>query len=106
MGYVLGLKCRECGREYPKEVLFVCEYCFGSLEVDYDYRAIKKELTKEALAGRPKTMWRYKELLPLDEEPTVGLDSGFTPLIRANNLARALGVEELYIKDDSVNHPT
>lgn len=106
MSYVLGLRCRECGREYPKDVLFVCEYCFGSLEVDYDYANIKKVFTKKALTQRPKTMWRYKELLPLDKEPTVGLDSGFTPLIRANNLARALGVEELYIKDDSVNHPT
>jgi len=106
MSYVKGLKCRECGREYPKDVLFVCEYCFGSLEVNYDYENIKKHFTKEALADRPKTMWRYRELLPIDKEPTVGLFSGFTPLIRANNLSRALGVKELYIKDDSVNHPT
>lgn len=106
MGYVLGLKCRECGREYPKEVLFVCEYCFGSLEVNYDYAAIKKALTKETLAERPKTMWRYRELLPIDDEPSVGIHSGFTPLIKADNLAKALGVKELYIKDDSVNHPT
>ena len=106
MSYVLGLKCRECAREYPKDVLFVCEYCFGSLEVKYDYKAIKKNLTKEALLGRPKNMWRYKELLPIDKDPTVGLDSGYTPLIKANNLARALGVRELYLKDDSVNHPT
>ena len=74
MSYVNGLKCRECGREYPKDVLFVCEYCFGSLEVDYDYARIKKSLTKEALKDRPKTMWRYKELLPIDKEQTVGLD--------------------------------
>ncbi|MDO8748435.1 MAG: threonine synthase [Candidatus Omnitrophota bacterium] len=106
MSYVLGLKCRECAREYPKDVLFVCEYCFGSLEVNYDYKAIKKNLTKEVLLGRPKNMWRYKELLPIDKDPTVGLDSGYTPLIKANNLARALGVRELYLKDDSVNHPT
>lgn len=106
MSYVLGLKCRECGREYPKDVFFVCEYCFGSLEVDYDYAKIKKSFTKEALTERPKTMWRYKELLPIDKEPAVGLFSGFTPLLSANNLARALGVKELYIKDDSVNHPT
>ena len=51
-------------------------------------------------------MWRYKELLPIDKEPTVGLHSGFTPLVKANNLAKALGVKELYIKDDSVNQPT
>ncbi|MEK6563427.1 MAG: threonine synthase [Candidatus Omnitrophota bacterium] len=106
MSYVLGLKCRECGREYPKDVLFVCEYCFGSLEVNYDYKAIKKNLTKETLLGRPKNMWRYKELLPIDKDPAVGLDSGYTPLIKANNLARVLGVRELYLKDDSVNHPT
>lgn len=106
MSYVLGLKCRECAREYPKDVLFVCEYCFGSLEVNYDYAAIKKQLTKEALLRRPKNMWRYRELLPLDKDPTVGLNSGFTPLIRAGNLAKELGVKELYIKDDSVNHPT
>ena len=106
MSYVLGLKCRECAREYPKDVLFVCEYCFGSLEVNYDYKAIKKNLTKETLLARPKNMWRYKELLPIDKDPAVGLDSGYTPLIKANNLARALGVRELYLKDDSVNHPT
>jgi len=106
MSYVLGLKCRECAREYLKDVLFVCEYCFGSLEVNYDYKAIKKNLTKETLLGRPKNMWRYKELLPIDKDPAVGLDSGYTPLIKANNLARALGVRELYLKDDSVNHPT
>lgn len=106
MSYVKGLKCRECGREYPKDVLFVCEYCFGSLEVDYDYAGIKRHFTKGLLQERPKTMWRYKELLPLDKEPTVGLNSGFTPLIRADNLAGELGVKELYIKDDSVNHPT
>lgn len=106
MSYVLGLRCRECGREYPKEVLFVCEYCFGSLEVIYDYAGIKKALTKEKVASRPKNLWRYRELLPLDKEPTDGMFSGFTPLVRAKNLADHLGVKELYIKDDSVSHPT
>jgi len=106
MSYVKGLKCRECGREYPKEPLYVCEYCFGPLEVVYDYERIKKKLTKELIASRPKNLWRYKELLPLDGEPTDGLNSGFTPLIRAKNLEKVLGVKELYIKDDSVCHPT
>ncbi len=106
MSYVKGLKCRECGREYPKEPLYVCEYCFGPLEVDYDYERIKKRLTKEVIEHRPKNLWRYRELMPIDGEPTDGLKSGFTPLIRAKNLDKALGVEELYIKDDSVNHPT
>jgi threonine synthase len=74
--------------------------------VDYDYEKIKHKLTKEALESRPKNMWRYRELLPIDGEPVVGLETGFTPLIRARNLEKALGVKELYIKDDSVNHPT
>ncbi len=106
MSYVKGLKCRECGREYPKEPLYVCEYCFGPLEVVYDYERIKKKLTKEVIESRPKNLWRYKELLPLDGEQTCGLNSGFTPLIRARNLEKVLGVKELYIKDDSVCHPT
>ncbi len=106
MSYVKGLKCRECGRGYPKEPLYVCEYCFGPLEVDYDYEGIKKKLTKEVIENRAKNLWRYRELLPLDGEPACGLNSGFTPLIRAKNLEKALGVKELYIKDDSVNHPT
>jgi len=106
MSYIKGLKCRECSREYPKEPLYVCEYCFGPLEVDYDYERIKRKLTKEVIEYRPKNLWRYRELMPIDGEPTDGLKSGFTPLIRAKNLDKALGVEELYIKDDSVNHPT
>ena len=106
MSYIRGLKCRECGRKYPKEPLYVCEYCFGSLEVDYDYEKIRKKLTREVIESRPKNLWRYRELLPIEREPTSGLNSGFTPLIRAKNLEKALGVKELYLKDDSVNHPT
>ena len=106
MSYVKGLKCRECGRQYPKEPLYVCEYCFGPLEVEYDYEKIKKKLTKELIESRPENLWRYRELLPIDSDPTDGLNSGFTPLIRARNLEKALGVRELYIKDDSTNHPT
>ncbi len=106
MSYVKGLKCRECGREYPKNPIYVCEYCFGSLEVAYDYDKIKKSLSREEIEKRPQNLWRYRELLPIDGKPTDGLNSGFTPLIRAHNLADALGVKELYIKDDSVCHPT
>ncbi len=106
MSFVLGLKCKECGREYPKKPIYVCEYCFGPLEVVYDYKKIKQSLTKEKIEGRRKTLWRYKELLPVDEEPICGLNSGFTPLYEAKNLAKIFGVKKLYIKDDSVNHPT
>jgi threonine synthase len=106
MYFVLGLKCKECAREYPKKPIYVCEYCFGPLEVVYDYKKIKQSLTKEKIEERGKTLWRYKELLPVDEEPICGLNSGFTPLYEAKNLAKIFGVKKLYIKDDSVNHPT
>lgn len=106
MGYVKGLKCRECSREYPVEPIYVCEFCFGPLEVDYDYDGIKKALDVKTIQGRPLSLWRYKELLPIDGEPQVGLESGFTPLMKADNLGRKLGVKELYLKDDSVVHPT
>ncbi len=106
MGYVRGLKCRECGREYPVDPIYVCEFCFGPLEVVYDYKKIKRKLTRRNIENREESLWRYKELLPIDGEPQVGLKSGFTPLIKADNLARELGVSELYIKDDTVAHPT
>ena len=106
MSYIKSLKCRECGREYPKEALYVCEYCFGSLEVTYDYDKIKKVLTRKTIESRAKNLWRYRELLPLEGKPTDGLNSGYTPLIKADKLAKALGVKELYVKDDSVSHPT
>ncbi len=106
MGYVRGLKCRECGREYPVDPIYVCEFCFGPLEAVYDYKKIKRVMTRKAIEKREKNLWRYKELLPVDGEPQVGLQSGFTPLIRADNLANEIGLKELYIKDDTVVHPT
>ncbi len=106
MGHIKGLKCRECGREYPIEPIYVCEFCFGPLEVAYDYSSIAKAISRKKIEQRGKTLWRYRELLPIDGEPQVGLDSGFTPLVKADNLAKALGVDELYIKDDTVVHPT
>lgn len=106
MSYVKSLKCRECGRTYPKKPIYVCEWCFGPLEVVYDYGKIKKVLTKEKIFSREKNLWRYKELLPIDGEPTVGLHNGFTPLFEAKNLEKVFGVRKIFIKDDSVNHPT
>lgn len=106
MSYVRGLKCRECGREYPIEPIYVCEFCFGPLEVVYDYDKIKADLTIDKIRSRPTNLWRYRELLPIDGDPYVGLHAGFTPLIKADRLAREIGVDELYIKDDTVTHPT
>jgi len=102
----LGLKCRLCGKLYPKEALNFCTEDFGPLEVVYDYDAVGRALDRRTIESRPKNMWRYRELLPIDGPPTVGLHVGGTPLIRADRLARALGVAELYIKNDAVNHPT
>ena len=106
MGYVKGLICKECKKEYAKEPIHVCEYCFGPLECNYDYEGIKKVVTKKSIEDGPPSMWRYKDLLPIDEDPKVGFHTGFTPLVRAKNLGKALGVKNLYIKNDSVNHPT
>ena len=100
------LKCRECGRLYPKEALHICEYDFGPLEAAYDYEAIRQQISREIFAERPQSMWRYRELLPIDGAPTVGEMVGFTPLIKSDRLAKALGVSELYIKNDTVNYPT
>lgn len=106
MSFVQGLRCRECGREYPSEPVHVCEFCFGPLEVRYDYDGIKRAISREVIESRPANMWRYRELIPIDNEPTVGLNNGFTPLVRAKNLGRELGLDNLYIKNDSVCHPT
>jgi threonine synthase len=105
-GFMKALKCRECGREYPLTATHVCEFDFGPLEVAYDYERIKKSLTKAAIESRPKSMWRYRELLPIASEPTVGKQVGFTPLIKADRLAKKLGIRELWIKNDAVNYPT
>ncbi len=104
--YVKGLKCRECATPYPVAPVAICEECFGPLEVDYDYDAIRQTLTRDVLAARPQTMWRYRELLPLDGAPTVGSQTGCTPLVRAERLAKVLGVRELYLKNDAVSYPT
>jgi threonine synthase len=101
-----NLKCRECGRLYEKEAIHICEFDFGPLEAAYDYDAIREVFTRELIESRPQTMWRYRELLPIDGEPTVGTQVGFTPLVKADRLAKALGIRELWIKNDSVNYPT
>jgi threonine synthase len=106
MGYVKGLICKECKKEFAKDPIHVCEFCFGPLEVNYDYEAIKKVVTKKSIESGPPSMWRYEALLPLDEPPKVGLHTGFTPLVRAKNLGKVLGLKNLYLKNDSVNHPT
>jgi threonine synthase len=106
MTYVTSLVCRECGKDYEKAALHVCEMCFGPLEVAYDYDAIGRVLSREVIARRPTSMWRYAELLPLDRPPTVGTQVGWTPLVRAERLGKKLGLRELWVKNDAVCPPS
>jgi threonine synthase len=101
--FVSGLRCRECGRTYPAEALHVCDFCFGPLEVTYDYERVAAVVTRERIAAGPRTIWRYADLLPVADEHPVDLGAGFTPLVRADRLAAELGLGELWIKDDTAN---
>jgi threonine synthase len=105
MSYVLGLKCKECGQRAPVKPLHVCEACFGPYEVEYDYAAMRGHVTRESIASGPHSLWRYKDLLPVDV-PRTGFFSGHTPLRKAGRLGKLLGCSNLWIKDDSCNYPT
>jgi threonine synthase len=106
VSYHLHLKCRECDCTYPLEPIAACQACWAPLEVIYDYGRLWADLRPGDIASRPANMWRYRELLPLEGEPWVGRQTGFTPLLSAPRLARALGAREVYVKNDAVNHPT
>jgi threonine synthase len=106
MGYVTGLVCRACGRHYAEGPNYVCEDCFGPLEVVYDYDRIASEASPSKIASGPNSMWRYDCLLPLGGRPKVGLHAGFTPLVHAKRLGEYLGLSRLYIKNDTVNIPS
>jgi threonine synthase len=106
MSFVIGLKCKECGHRVGVSPVHVCEACFGPYEVEYDYAAMKGKVTRESIARGPKSLWRYKDLLPLQGSPRAGLYSGMTPLKKAERLGAELGCKRLFIKDDSCNYPT
>src|SRR5881296_1348146 len=106
MAKMKALVCRECGKEYPTKAIHVCEMCFGPLEVKYNYNEIKKTISRKKIEEGPHSMWRYIDLLPIEGAATVGPYAGFTPMVRARNLGAYLGLDELYIKNDTVNHPT
>ena len=103
MAFVTALRCRECLREYGIEPINVCDFCFGPLEPVYDYDSIARVISRERIASGPLSMWRYQDLLPVDGKDAVDINAGFTPLIRSKNLAGLLGLDKLYIKNDSVN---
>ncbi len=103
MSTVAGLRCRECGRDFPAEALHVCDFCFGPLEVAYDYDAIASRISRASIEAGPRTMWRYADLLPVEDAVPIDLGAGFTPLVRAERLGAELGLKELWIKDDTAN---
>ena len=106
MAKMKSLICRECAKEYPTVDLHVCDLCFGPLEVKYNYDEIKQTISRAKIEAGPRSLWRYADLLPIEGKATVGTHAGFTPLVRAHNLGAYLGIDELYIKNDCVNHPT
>jgi len=106
MSYVKSLRGKESGIDYPIEPRTICDSDFGPVEVTYDYDAMKGKVTRESIEAGPQSLWRYKDLLPVEGEPKSGFHSGWTPLVKADRLAKYLGVKELYIKDDSANYPS
>jgi threonine synthase len=100
---VRRLGCRECGRLRDFEPAYVCEYCFGPLEVAYDLQAARERISRESIARGPATIWRYRELLPAPDSEPIDLATGFTPLVRAHNLGKRLGLNRLYVKNDTLN---
>src|SRR5258708_13791597 len=104
MAKLLGLRCRECGAEYELQATHVCEMCFGPLDAVYDYDALKKVVSRERIEAGPKSMWRYRDLLPIEDSTSVvTLGEGFTPLVKAERLGEELGLRNLYLKNDSMN---
>jgi len=101
-----SLVCKECGAEYEPKATHVCEFCFGPLEVSYDYEAIKRKVSRQTIEAGPNSIWRYREFLPVATDNYIDVGTGMTPLLKSNRLARRLGLKNLYIKNDAVNMPT
>ena len=98
-----ALRCRECSRTYRPVAVHVCEFCFGPLEVQFNYREIRERVSRESIESGPPTLWRYADFLPVDGSWDTNWPVGFTPLQRAPNLGERLGLRNLYIKNDTVN---
>jgi len=97
---IKSLQCRECKKEYSPTFKYICEECFGPLDVRYDFPVINKN----TFSNREHTYWRYHELLPIESKSNiVSIGAGMTPLIKADKLGATLGLNNLYIKNDSVN---
>ncbi|MCH8849436.1 MAG: threonine synthase [Chloroflexi bacterium] len=103
MSYATALRCRECNREYPLDPIYVCEFCFGPLEVVYDYDAMRKSVTRKKIESGPASIWRYADMLPCDADAAVDIQAGYTPLVKADRLGEELGLRNLYLKNDCMN---
>lgn len=103
MPNVQCLRCKGCGRDYPQEPIYVCDFCFGPLEVAYNYDAAAKTMSRESIQDGPLTMWRYDQLLPASRDDAVDIGAGMTPLLKADNLGKELGLNKLWIKNDAAN---
>lgn len=104
--YFKGLKCKECGAEYEAKAIHVCEYCFGPLEVNYDFSSLQGRITRQDIEAGPNSIWRYRQFLPVETNDPIDMGTGMTPLLKSHRLARQLGLKNLYIKNDAVNMPT
>jgi threonine synthase len=100
------LRCRECGKSWGNQPRSICDDCFSPLEVFYDYDAVRSSFTRERIAQGPASMWRYSDLLPLPQDYRPTVPAGFTPLLEAPRLARQLGAQHLYLKNDAVCQPS
>jgi threonine synthase len=100
---VRALACKECGTEYELEARYVCERCFGPLEVRYDLTTLDAESVKRRIQAGPQNLWRYADFLPFEKPPRYALPAGCTPLIRAPRLAERLGLGEVWVKNDAAN---
>src|SRR5947208_12557287 len=100
---VEALNCKECGERYRLDARFVCERCFGPLEVEYDLTGLEPDETRRRIQSGPSTIWRYSDFLPFDRRPRTALAAGVTPLVRADRLAERLGIREVWVKNDAAN---
>ena len=98
MTFTKFLICRECRSEFPISPINVCDYCFGPLDVEYDFKKIKEIISRQRIIEGPLSIWRYKDLLPSSYEHVVDLQAGFTPLLHAKNLGKILGLDNGFIK--------
>ncbi len=99
-----GLKCKECGTSAELGANYVCENCFGPLEVAYDYSGLEAAAVKRRIQAGSQGIWRYADFLPFEGRPHDPLEPGMTPLVRADRLADRLGVDaEIWIKNDAAN---